>query len=154
MHQLIHLSVWFMVGIKTRKWATHICHQMQNQYWNLQFSWTSEEVACPIGMVDQKIDSALQQTRALPSAIALGKAFAECCTRQRVVGISLHGKGFFAECRMSGTRQRISRVSRRLSAKKSRRDGQVTVTCFAECLHLALGKACFLFFLDFLCRVL
>jgi len=118
----------------------------------------------------------LRETRALPSAIALGKegfalgkAFAECCTRQRAVGISLHGKGFFAECRMSGTRQRISRVPRRHSAKKSRRDGQVTVTaplpsatrrhsakkcvfyfiflkCFAECLHLALGKACFLFF--------
>ena len=93
--------------------------------------------------------------------------FAECnCTRQRAVGISLYGKGFFAKCRMSGTRQRISRVPRRHSAKKSRRDGQVTVTaplpsatrrhsakkcvfffkCFAECLHMALGKACFLFF--------
>ena len=48
---------------------------------------------------------------------ALDKAFAECCTRQRAVGISLHGKGFFAECRMSGTRQRISRVTRRHSAK-------------------------------------
>ena len=47
---------------------------------------------------------------------------------QRAVGISLHGKGFFAECRMSGTRQRISRVPQRHSAKKSRRDGQVTVT--------------------------
>jgi len=112
----------------------------------------------------------------LPSAIALGKegfalgkAFAECCTRQRAVGISLHGKGFFAECRMSGTRQRISRVPRRHSAKKSRRDGP-----FAECHASALGKEmCFLFFLnalpsacvwhsaklvffflDFLCRVL
>ena len=67
-------------------------------------------------------ECALQQTRALPSAIALGKegfalgkegfalgkAFVECCTRQRVVGISLHGKGFFAECRMSGTRQRFT----------------------------------------------
>ena len=68
--------------------------------------------------------STLRETRALPSAIALGKegfalgkAFAECCTRQRAVGISLHGKGFFAECRMSGTRQRISRVTRRHSAK-------------------------------------
>ena len=56
--------------------------------------------------------SSLQQTCALPSAIALGKegfalgkAFAECCTPQRAVGISPHGKGLFAECRMSGTRQ-------------------------------------------------
>jgi len=68
--------------------------------------------------------TSLQQTCALSSAItlgkegfALGKAFAECCTRQRAVGISLHGKGFFAKCRMSGTRQRISRVPRRHSAK-------------------------------------
>ena len=60
----------------------------------------------------------------MPSAIALGKegfalgkAFTECCTRLRAVGISLHGKVFFAECHMSGTRQRISRVPRRHSAK-------------------------------------
>ena len=91
----------------------------------------------------------IQQARALPSAIALGKAFAECCTRQRAVGISLHGKGFFAECRMSGTRQRISRVPRWHSAKKSRRDGQVTVTApFVNCHASVLGKEmCFLFFL-------
>ena len=83
----------------------------------------------------------------LPSAIALakegfalGKAFAECCTRQRAVGISLHGKGFFAECRMPCTRQTISRVPRQHSAKKSRLDGQVTVTAplpSATCRHSA-----------------
>ena len=119
-------------------------------------------------------------------------SFAECnctqqrrlCTRQSLcrvlhsaksVGISLPDKGFFAECRISGTRQRIYQVPQRLSAKKSRRDCQVTVTAplpsatsrhsakkcvfcflknfFAECLNLALGKSCFLFFLHFLCRV-
>ena len=71
----------------------------------------------------------------MPSAIALGKegfalgkVFVECCTRQRAVGISLHDKGFFAECYISGTRQRISRVPRRHSTKKSCSDGQVTVT--------------------------
>jgi hypothetical protein len=49
MHQCIHFCVWFMVGTKTRKWAKHICHQMQKQYEkNLHFSWISEEVACPM----------------------------------------------------------------------------------------------------------
>ena len=125
----------------------------------------------------------LQETRPLPSAIALGKegfalgkAFAECCTRQRAVGISPHGKGFFAECRMSSTWQRISRVPRRHSAKKSHRDGQVTMTAplpsatrrhsakkcvfyfyFKNALPSARiwhsAKLVF-FFLDFLCRVL
>jgi hypothetical protein len=67
------------------------------------------------------IIATLQQTATLSSAIALdkegfalGKAFAERCTRQRAVGISLHGKGFFAECRMSGT------LPGRDSTKKSR----------------------------------
>jgi len=66
----------------------------------------------------------LQQTRALPSVIALGKkgfalgkAFVECCTRQRAVGISLHDKGFFAERRISGTRQSLCRVPEKHSAK-------------------------------------
>ena len=49
---------------------------------------------------------------------ALGKAFAECCTRQRAVGISLHGKGFFAECFLSGTRQSLCRVRTDKNPKK------------------------------------
>ena len=60
----------------------------------------------------------------LPSAIALskegfalGKAFVECCTRQRAVGISVHGKCFFAECFLSGTWQSLCRVPEKHSAK-------------------------------------
>jgi len=34
----------------------------------------------------------------------LGKGFAECRTRQRAVGKKPVGKGFFAECHISGTR--------------------------------------------------
>jgi len=40
----------------------------------------------------------------------LGKAFAECHTRQRAHGKILIGKGVFAECFLSGTRQRLYRV--------------------------------------------
>ena len=36
---------------------------------------------------------------------ALGKAFAECSTRQRASGKKPVGKEFFAECLLSGTRQ-------------------------------------------------
>ena len=89
----------------------------------------------------------IQQARALPSAIALGKAFAECCTRRRAIGISLHGKGFFAECRMSDTRQRISRVPRQHSAKKSRCDGQATVTApLSSATRRHSAKKCVFYF--------
>jgi hypothetical protein len=36
----------------------------------------------------------------------LGKGFAECNTRQRTLGKDFIGKGFFAECFFSDTRQR------------------------------------------------
>ena len=96
-------------------------------------------------------------------ATAADACFAECnytrqrrlCTRQRTVGISLHGKGFFAECRMSGTRQRIFRVPRRHLAKKSRCDGQVMVMAplpSATRRHSA-KKCVFYFFKKMLCRV-
>ena len=51
--------------------------------------------------------------------IALGKAFAECGTRQRTLGKKLVGKDLFAECLLSGTRQRLCRVFRGHLAKKS-----------------------------------
>ena len=35
----------------------------------------------------------------------LGKAFAECGTRQRPLGKKTAAKGFFADCLLSGTRQ-------------------------------------------------
>jgi len=43
--------------------------------------------------------------------IALGKAFAECGTRQRTHGKNLIGKALFAECFLSGTRQRKATVT-------------------------------------------
>jgi len=49
--------------------------------------------------------------------IALGKGFAECHTRQRANGKAASGEGFFAECRLSGTRQRLCRVPGWHSAK-------------------------------------
>jgi len=42
--------------------------------------------------------------------IALAKAFAECRTRQRAIGKFFVEKGFFAECILSGTRQRLYQV--------------------------------------------
>jgi hypothetical protein len=53
----------------------------------------------------------------------LGKGFAECNTRQRALGSEYSGKDVFAECLLSGTRQRFCLVSGRRSAKKSRHDG-------------------------------
>ena len=46
-------------------------------------------------------------------SFALGKAFAECNTRQRASVESPSGKGYFAECQISGTRQRFDAVGRR-----------------------------------------
>jgi hypothetical protein len=90
---------------------------------------------------------ALQQTAALPNTIALGKegfalskAFAECRTRQRAVGISLLGKARFAEG-YGGTPQRKAAVT------PGRGDGP-----FAECHPRHLAKK-FNFFLKLLCPV-
>jgi hypothetical protein len=44
----------------------------------------------------------------------LGKGFAECNTRQRTLG-----KGFFAECFFSDTRQRLCRVSKSTRQRKT-----------------------------------
>jgi len=43
--------------------------------------------------------------------IAPGKSFAECGTRQRTHGKKLIGKDRFAECLLSGTRQRKATVT-------------------------------------------
>ena len=74
---------------------------------------------------------------------ALGKAFAEGSTRQRASGKKFVGKEFFAECLLSGTRQR-----------------KVTVTVPVPLAHAlpsamseALGKDFLIFFSKFLCRV-
>ena len=48
---------------------------------------------------------------------ALGKSFAKCNTRQRGSVEPFHGKACFAECQISGTRQRLCRVSSWHSAK-------------------------------------
>ena len=55
--------------------------------------------------------------------IALGKIFAGCGTRQRTHGKKLISKTLFAKCILSGTRQRLCRVPRGHSAKKSDRHG-------------------------------
>ena len=54
-------------------------------------------------------------------SFALGKAFAECNTRQRASVESPSGKGCFAECQISGTRQRLYRVLKKHSVKKNTR---------------------------------
>jgi hypothetical protein len=68
-------------------------------------------------------------------SFTLGKAFAECNTRQRTLGERYIGSGLFAEYFLSGTRQRICRVP------FDTRQRKVTVTTpsdgdgsFAECL--------------------
>ena len=88
--------------------------------------------------------------------IALGKAFTECGTRQRTHGKNLIGKALFAECLLSGTRQRLCREPRGHSAKKSDRHGAGPVDgCFAECQPCRHSAKIFYFFLKkFLCRVL
>ena len=80
--------------------------------------------------------------------IALGKAFAECGTRQRTHSKKLIGKDRFAECLLSGTRQRLCRVPRGHSAKKSDRHGDVPVDGhFAECQPCRHSVKIFYFFL-------
>jgi len=49
-------------------------------------------------------------------------------TRHSSLGLSFDGKQFFAECFLSGTRQRLCRVLNRLSANKSKGDGEDTET--------------------------
>jgi hypothetical protein len=49
----------------------------------------------------------------------LGKGFAECNTRQRTLGKDFIGKGFFAECFFSDTRQRLCRVSKNTRQRKT-----------------------------------
>jgi hypothetical protein len=53
----------------------------------------------------------------------LGKGFVECDTRQRRLGKDCIGKGFFAECFFSGTRQTSLPSAGEHSAKKSDRYG-------------------------------
>jgi hypothetical protein len=53
----------------------------------------------------------------------LGKAFAECYTRQRKLGKQCIGKAFFAECFFSDTRQTSLPSASEHSAKKSGRYG-------------------------------
>jgi len=62
---------------------------------------------------------------------ALGELFAECYTRQTPLGKASHGKGIFAECRISGTRQRLCQEPCH-SAKQPR--GATLGRHFAECL--------------------
>jgi hypothetical protein len=57
------------------------------------------------------------------AAKTLGKAFAECRTRQRRLGTQCIGKAFFAECFFSGTQQSGLPSAREHSAKKSSRYG-------------------------------
>jgi hypothetical protein len=49
----------------------------------------------------------------------LGKGFADCNTRQRTLGKDFIGKGFFAECFFSDTRQRLCRVSKSTRQRKT-----------------------------------
>ena len=79
--------------------------------------------------------------------IALGKAFAECGTRQRTHGKKLIGKDLFAECLLLGTWQRLCRESRWHSAKKSDRDGAESVDGgFVECQPYRHSAKIFYFF--------
>ena len=87
--------------------------------------------------------------------IALGKAFAECDTRQRTHDKKLIGKALFAECLLLGTRQRFCQVLRGHSVKKSDRHGGGSVDGhFAECQPCRHSAKIFYFFLKkILCRV-
>ena len=51
----------------------------------------------------------IHSAKPLPS-VTLGKAFAECYTRQRALSKQFIGKDLFAECTLSGTRQSLCRV--------------------------------------------
>ena len=62
---------------------------------------------------------------------ALGKLFAECNTRQTPLGKASHDTVVFAECRISGTRQRLCQEPWH-SALEPR--GAILGGIFAECL--------------------
>jgi hypothetical protein len=57
------------------------------------------------------------------SHFTLGREFAECSSRLRVLGPNPAGKAGFAECRPSGTRQTLSRALRGGLGKKKALDG-------------------------------
>jgi hypothetical protein len=65
----------------------HISYQLYYHYWN--------RVLC-------RVPEALSKPRK-----TLGKAFAECRTRQRGLSKKYIGKGFFAEYFLSDTRHRV-----------------------------------------------
>ena len=87
--------------------------------------------------------------------IALDKVFAECGTRQRTLGKKLVGKDLFAEYLLSDTRQRLCRMPRGHSAKKSDHHGASPVDGgFAECQPCRHSVKIFYIFLKkILCRV-
>ena len=69
------------------------------------------------------------------------------CTRQRTHGKKLIGKALFAECLLSGTRQRLCPEPRGHSAKKSGRHGAGPVDGgFAECQPCSHSAKIFYFF--------
>jgi hypothetical protein len=58
-------------------------------------------------------------SRALGKTLnTLGKGFVECHTRQRAHGKKAVGKAAFAECLLSGTRQRLCRVAEPKNSEK------------------------------------
>ena len=78
----------------------------------------------------------------------LGKAFAECHTRQRAHGKILAGKEVFAECFLSGTRQRLCRVPTLGKEKNKKKPKNRKKNCFfGRATHqLAPASAPFAFF--------
>ena len=96
--------------------------------------------------------------------IALGKAFAECGTRQRTHGKKLIGKDLFAECLLSGTRKRKATVtapapltvalpSANPAGTRQRFFIFFKKNFFAECQPFRHSAKLFYFFKKFLCRV-
>jgi hypothetical protein len=62
-------------------------------------------VMCHLTVMHYRTQRICQVPGALGKAqFALGKGFAECCTRQRPLGKKWVGKDVFAECLLSGTR--------------------------------------------------
>ena len=87
-------------------------------------------------------------------ALALGKGFAESCSRQRTVGTVPHGKSYFAKSRISGSRQRICRGLAGRWQKFSPWRREVTVKLvFAESLSKLSAKNFWIFFQKTLPRV-
>ena len=92
----------------------------------------------------QSITSHLHLQYTLPEAawtIYTWQSLSAKGTRQRALGKQFIGKDLFAECTLSGTRQRLCRAPIRHSAKKSGRDGERHRDGgFAECQGQTLGK--------------